>query len=160
MKKIIFALLILWPRLAVADTVTLDSTEVLSTPNATTMDWHVSKIDAKSKTLTVTYRWRDDTGAPIFLGSRNQLHTWHCRDIETPGENSECLDVEDPWECCTGLGTGACDGMEDTCFSDVFRFNIRSQDVGTAIGVGLRTLIWDKMKADVLTGANDGSFSE
>jgi hypothetical protein len=47
---------------------------------------------------------------------------------------------------------------EQTCFTETFGFAIRAQDVGSAIGVGLRNLLWNKMKADVLTGGNDGTF--
>jgi len=150
--------LMLLPIMALADTVTLDSPETLSTPEAIKMDWRISNITAKTQTLQVTYRWRDSTDAPIHLGSKNDWHIWTCRDIQTPGENVECTDALIPWECCTGLGTGTCDGMDDTCFSDVFSFQIRSQDVGTSIGAGLRTLIWNKMRADVLTGGNNGTF--
>ena len=49
-------------------------------------------------------------------------------------------------------------GLDDSCFTDVFSFQIRQQDVDTSIGAGLRTLIWNQMKADVLTGGNDGTF--
>lgn len=52
------------------------------------------------------------------------------------------------WEC------------SGTCFTDVFSFQVRSQDVGTAIGAGLRQLIWNKFRADVLTGSNNGTFEE
>jgi len=49
---------------------------------------------------------------------------------------------------------------EDECFSDVFTFQVREVDVGTSIGHGLRTLIWNKMRPDILTGANNGTFGE
>ena len=46
-----------------------------------------------------------------------------------------------------------------TDFSDVFGFLMRCpQDGGVKIGVGLRTLIWNKVKASILTGGNDGTF--
>lgn len=44
------------------------------------------------------------------------------------------------------------------CFTDVFTFHIRSQDVGKSIGAGLRSLIWNKFKAAMLTTGNDGTF--
>jgi hypothetical protein len=154
---ILLALLVL-PISAPADRITLDDPEVLSTPEATHLEWFISKIDAQTNTLQVTYRWRDVDDGAISLGRRTDWNIWTCRDIETPGENSECLDVDDPWDCCTGLGTGDCDGLDDDCFNSVFGFQIRAQDVDTGIGVGLRTLIWNKMKLDVLTGGNDGTF--
>ena len=159
MKRLIVVLALLAvPCWVLADTVTLDSPQVLSTPSATKMDWYISRIDAQTKTLRVTYRWRDATDGTIHLGSRTDWQTWSCRDIEVPGENADCTDALVPHDCCTGVGTGTCDDMEDECFSDVFGFIIRTQDVGTKMGVGLRTLIWNKMKADVLTGGNDGTF--
>lgn len=161
MKRALIALLMVavMSSLVLADTLTLDSTETLSTPQAVSMDWRVSNIDAAAKTLVVTYRWKDATGAPIFLQNRNHAwQTWECRNVEIAGENSECIASEDPYPCCTGAGTGTCDDMADTCFSDVFSFQIRSQDVGTSIGIGLRTLIWNQMKQDILTPGNDGEF--
>ena len=159
MKRLIAVLVLLAiPCWVMADKIVLDSAETLSTPQATHMDWHVSKIDAKTKILQITYRWRDATDGTIHLGSRSDWQRWSCRDIEVPGENVDCTDALVPYECCTGLGTGTCDDMEDTCFSDVFGFTIRTQDVGTSIGLGLRTLIWNKMKADVLSPTNDGTF--
>jgi hypothetical protein len=43
-------------------------------------------------------------------------------------------------------------------FTDIFSFLIRQQDVGVKIGVGLRTLILNKFKADVLSAGNSGTF--
>ena len=152
--------LLMCASMAVADTVTLDSTESPSSGTSDTLKWEITKINATDRILEVKYIWLDDNQNKIYL-NRQGVNTWRCRDIEVPGENSECLDVEDPYECCTGAGTGTCDDMEDTCFADVFGFLIRSQDVGTKIGVGLRTLIWNKMKADILpTPGNDGTFGE
>jgi len=144
-----------------ADTVVLDNPETLSNPTSQNLRWKITLIDAETKTMVVSYYWRDDaTGDPLYFGRRSQWKTWSCRDIEVEGTNAECTDVEVPWACCTGAGTGTCDDMISTCFSDVFKFLIRAQDVDTMIGVGLRTLIWNKFKADVLTGGNDGTFEQ
>lgn len=163
MKKllILFAIIFILPLGVSADRVTLNSTEVLSTPNATHMDWYIDLIDAKTKTLRVRYRWLDSTGAPIFLGNRTTWQTWSCRNVvDNPITiNADCVGVGDPWSCCTGVGTGDCDETV-TDFSDIFTFKIRTQDVGTSIGVGLRTLIWNKMRADILTGGNNGTFED
>jgi len=141
-----------------ADRITLTTPETLSPASATHMDWFVDKINAKDKVLEVSYIWRNVDNLPIYLGTPNVWHTWTCQDIPVPGTNAECTLVEVPYPCCTGPGIGTCDDMEDTCFTDVFSFKIRSQDVGTSIGVGLRTLIWNKMRADILTGGNTGTF--
>ena len=123
------------------------------------MDWHISKIDAGNKYLEVTYRWLDAAGEPILLANRRTWQVWRCRNIvDNPDTvDEECLGIGDPWECCTGVGTGNCDETL-TDFSDIFSFKIRAQDVGISIGVGLRTLIWNKMKGDILTPGNDGIF--
>ena len=84
-------------------------------------------------------------------------NTWNCVNTPVPGENSECVAEDDPYDCCSGEGTGTCDDMLDTCFSDVFGFVIRSQDVGTPLGQGLRTLIYNAWRDDVIPG-NDGTF--
>lgn len=89
------------------------------------------------------------------------VHTWTVQNIPDDPEtdSSLCVDVNDPWPCCTGPGTGDCDESNPE-FSNIFLFQIRSQDVGTPIGRGLRNLIWHRMKDDVLTEGNDGSFGD
>jgi len=143
--------------LAYADRINLDSDETLSTPVSEALDWEIIKINAKEKILQVKYRWKDSDDAPIFLGSSRTWMVWTCQNV-SEGNNDDCIDVDDPWDCCTGAGTGTCPEVTDTCFSDVFGFLVRSQDVDTKIGVGLRTLIWNKMRPDILTGDNDGTF--
>jgi hypothetical protein len=162
MKKILLAglIVLLWAGFAWADRITLDSAETIDNPQAVALDWYVDRIDALNKTLTIKYRWIDANETPIRnRDSFQSWHTWQCRNIEVPGTNAECIAAGDPYECCTGAGTGTCDDMQDTCFSDVFGFNIRTQDVGTSIGIGLRALIWNQMKQDILTTGNDGSFT-
>ena len=162
MKKLILILvaMLLCFGSAGADSITLDSTETLSTPTTQKIgEWYIDYISASKKRLVVRYYWEDASGVPIVLhgANRHAWQTWTCRDRQE-GDNAECLDVDDPWDCCTGSGTGDCPEILDSCFTDVFSFSIRSQDVGMSIGLGLRTLIWNEMKSDVLTGGNDGTF--
>lgn len=160
MKRfVLFLAVFLIPGLCFADSITLDSNQALSPSTAAQIsDWEITKINAKSKTMVIRYRWRDETGKIVYMGQgRTGWQTWRCRDIQQ-GDNDNCVDVDDPWDCCTGPGTGTCPEDVDTCFSDVFGFTIRSQDVGTGIGLGLRALIWNQMKQDILTGGNDGTF--
>ena len=145
-----------------ADDITLDNPETLATPTSQNLKWYIDYISAEHKTLTVVYWWVDDNGNVIQTKSgRSPKLYWSCRDIEVPGENAECLDLADPFPCCTGAGTGTCDDMLDTCFSDVFGYVVDSENpmLPIAIGIGLRTLIWNQMKQDVLTPGNDGSFN-
>jgi len=162
MKKTLIALLLtlIFTGTLFADSITLNSSEDLSVPSSQKIGgWYIDLISQSSKTLVVKYYWEDSSGKPIILdGKRNAWLTWECRNIEVPGTNAECTDIGVPYECCTGAGTGTCDDMIDTCFTDVFGFEIRAQDVGTTIGIGLRDLLWNKMKVDILSGGNDGSF--
>ena len=154
---IVLALLLVPMWFASAESITLDSTETLVTPAAESIsDWEIIKINAANQELRVRYRWRASDSSLIKLDSTGWNY-WTCRN-RSEGNNDDCTDVDVPWDCCTGEGTGTCPEAIDTCFSDVFNFQIRAQDVDTSIGVGLRTLIWNQMKADILTGANDGSF--
>lgn len=112
-----------------ADVVTLNSAETLQTPTSQKLNWKIALIDATTKTMIIHYRWIDADNNTIKLNDRSGVNTWVCKD----------------------------DGV-DTCFSDIFGFQIRAQDVGTKIGVGLRTLIWNHFKSEVLTPGNSGTF--
>jgi hypothetical protein len=162
MKKLIlaFCLLLLAAGFAQGESITLNSAENLAVPTSQKItDWKITEIDNASKNLTVRFRWVDSNQNSIQVNNRRDGYVfWNCRDIETDETNAECLGAGDPYECCTGAGAGTCDDLADSCFSDVFNFTIRQQDVGTSLGIGLRTLIWNEMKADILTGVNDGSF--
>ena len=137
--------------------ITLDTPEVVDSPVATQLNWR--KVIIEKGRLVVEYQLLDSTGAPIRnAGSFQSNHRYVCENVPTPGENAECLGAGNPTPCCTGAGTGTCDGFDDTCFSDIFGFQIRAQDVGTPIGVGLRSLLFNRFKADVLSPGNDGTF--
>lgn len=147
-----------------ADNITLNSNETLAVPTAAAIsEWEVVRINAADKVMRIKYRWRDASNNLIQL-NRHGWHYWTCQDKWedlNPVSNDDCVAAGDPDPCCTGVGTGICDDLTqtDTCFSDVFGFAIRTQDVGMSIGVGLRTLIWNEMKQDILSGGNDGTFN-
>ena len=162
MKKIVLAVM-----LAVflcvpvyADRINLNQEESIDAPVSQRLDWYIDYIDAATNTIIVEYRWIDANETPIRdRDSFRSWHTWIGHDIpDNPATDvTQCIGPGDPWPCCTGIGEGDCDETVTT-FSDIFRFEIRSQDVGMKIGVGLRTLIWNKMKQDILTPGNDGTF--
>ena len=165
MKKLIILFLFL-SLIAVnngnTEEITLNTGEIIGAPETgVSMDWYIDYINAENNTLKVRYQWRDTLGKTINDTSpKTGWNTWTCQDIadiNTEENNIDCIGAAAPYTCCTGVGTGTCD-EGDTCFSDIFRFEIRAQDVGTKIGVGLRSLIWNQMKTDVLTGVNDGVF--
>ena len=121
----------------------LNSNESLSVPTAVAMEWRKVDIDIEAKSVTIIYRWIDADGDRIVLrsDSRSPDLRWYCQDIPqriNPIDNTVIPAV--------------------TCFTDTFGFSIRAQDVGTTIGVGLRNLLWNKMKPEILTGGNDGTF--
>ena len=156
----LFFVLIMFAHLSIADRIVLDADETIDTPTAKKMDWEIYKISAGDKVLAVKYRWIDSAGNPIRNRDSNRSwHKWMCRNIADLHDASteDCTGAGEPAACCTGAGTGTCDDS-DMCFSDVFGFAIRTQDVGTNIGVGLRSLIWTRMKDDVLSSGNDGDF--
>jgi hypothetical protein len=161
MKKIFIAfimVLFMWG-LSGADSITLTSPENLAVPTSSKIgDWYIDYISAKNQRLSVRYYWADSNGQPISLnGNRRSWQIWTCR--ERPAQlEADCTDVGVPYSGCTGAGTGTGLDPGDSCFTDVFGFTIRTEDVGTSIGVGLRILIWNRMKADILTGGNNGTF--
>lgn len=165
MKKLFLILLIsiLYSGIACGDSILLDSPEAIESPSAYKLDWEIVKIDVANKRLHVRYRWLDSNGDPIYSGRKTTHHLWSCRDEWSdvnPVENEECIAAGNPDPCCTGVGEGTCDDatQTDSCFSDIFGFTIRAQDVGTSLGIGLRTLMWNEMKQDILTPGNDGTF--
>lgn len=157
--RLIFLILLVVPVASGAERINLSESESIDTPTATKMNWYIDHIDGKTDYMAVRYQWLTSNNTPIRnRDTFNSWQTWECRDIPTPGENAQCVGTADPFPCCTGAGAGTCDGLDDNCFSAIFRFNVRSQDVGTPIGVGLRTLIWNQMRQDVLSPGNNGAF--
>ncbi len=138
--------------------VTLDTPEVLDVPTATHLN--LDKVIIEKGRITVEYYLLDNTGAPIRHGDNFQSkHRYICQNEPTPGANADCTDVATPFPCCTGPGAGTCDGFDSTCFNDVFRAQIACpRDDGVSIGVGLRTLLFNKFKADRLSAGNGGTF--
>jgi hypothetical protein len=160
MKKIIISLLIavLFVPAAYADRVVLNSTESLSTPTAAKMDWFIDNITPSAQVLRVKYRWLDASDGPIQLsGASSAWRTWECRN-RAAQLAADCTAAGEPYAGCTGAGTGENLDPGDACFTDVFGFSIRSQDVGTTLGAGLRTLLWNQFRLDVLSTGNNGTF--
>jgi len=122
-----------------ADVLTLDNPETLQTPTSSKLYWYIDLIDNTTKTMRIKYRWIDNNDETIKLNDRTGYNTFVCQNIP---DNPATLDIDET----------------DTCFTDVFGFEIRAQDVGTKIGVGLRTLIYNKFKSEVLSTGNDGTW--
>ena len=145
---------------ATAQDVTLSSPKNLDVPVATKVRWKEVKILPIEKKVIIKYEWLDADNTPIRqAGTFRSEQIFTCADVQTPGENAECTASGDPNPCCTGVGSGTCDGMVSTCFSETFGFTIRPQDAGQKIGVGLRTLLWNKLKAGIVPG-DTGTFTE
>jgi hypothetical protein len=150
MKTITLAIAILLVVTAAqADRVTLDNPETLSVPSSSELEWRVTLIDTEARKLHITYQWVGADGSKIHLNGKAE-QTWVCMDIPTPGTNAECLTEGSPYPCCTGAQSGSCDGMDDSCFSDVL-----------PAWRGVRTLIFNQWRGRVLKSpGNDGTFEE
>lgn len=164
MRKTFLATLALYFGLttfAFADRITLDTPEAVNAPTAPELYWYVDKIDATIPELVVRYQYKDSLDHPINNPVTGRpWFKWVCRDVSNPQNVADCVGVDDPYPGCTGVRTGPLPEFLDTCFSDIFRFQIRQQDVGTAIGVGLRKLIFHQFKQDRLSPGNDGVFHD
>jgi tetrahydromethanopterin S-methyltransferase subunit D len=166
MKKLFLALLmvLVFCGAGYGQVLTLNSAETLAVPTATKLDLRNINIDVTNKLVTVTYRFIDAGGADIpMAGSGGLNRTWTCRDTDAiPAFNvATCTGAGVPDPCCTGVGTGTgcyAGAAAQTCFTDTFSFVMRTQDVGTQIGKGLRALIWSKMRPAVLTGTNNATL--
>ncbi len=160
MKKLIVSLFIVAALCGAsyAQVLTLNSPESLAVPTATKLDLRNINIDVTNKLVTVTYRFLGADNGPIpRVGNVTVDRTWTCQDV--PAQlAADCTGVGVPYNGCTGVGTGTGLYAGDTCFTDTFSFSIRSQDVGVALGKGLRALIWAKMRPAVLTGANNATL--
>jgi hypothetical protein len=151
MKSVIVILIALFAfcGLAYGQTGTLTPVVPLSVPTAAKIQITNIEIYPVRKVMQVTYRWLDANDNPIYkVGSFRHDQLWTCQDI--PAQNpADCTGVETPYRCCTGVGTGVGCFAGDTSFTDVFGFTIRTQDVGTKLGIGLRNLLVAKMKASI-----------
>jgi hypothetical protein len=158
---VVFMGLFLLVSVSWADVLVLDTPQQVASPMAYKVEVDIQGFDAKENLIQVRHRWLDENGVwiPVTGSDSRGWVTFNCKNVPVPGENAACLDVGDPWECCDGLGTGSCDELLDTCFSDVFRFKVRQQDVGTSIGAGLRTLMMNKWKSKYLPD-NSGEFED
>jgi hypothetical protein len=159
MKRLfIIIAILLFSSTAYAQVLTLNSPESLAVPTASKLDLKEIRIDIGSKSLMVMYQFMNDDGTLIPMqGSSQTLRNWMCVDRAAQLE-SQCTGVGEPYRGCTGVGTGTNLDPGSTCFTDTFSFAIRAQDVGVAIGKGLRALIWNKMRPNVLTGTNNATL--
>jgi hypothetical protein len=151
MKRLILVLLFVFAfsGLAYGQTGTLSPVVPLSVPTAAKIQITNVEIYPVRKVMQVTYRWLDANDNPIYkVGTRQYDQLWTCQDI--PAQlPADCTGAGIPYKCCTGVGTGTGCFAGETGFTDVFGFVIRSQDVGTRLGVGLRNLLVAKMKASI-----------
>ena len=138
MKTLIFSLILAMSTFCYADEYILDTPETEISPITVRYDWQNVNIDLANNILTIFYNKLNDTGQAIPKPNGRTRRVWACQnradDPETPEDETE------------------------TCWSDVFMFAIRTQDVGTPIGRGLRMLIKNQMSAAGLIGT--GSFDD
>lgn len=150
MKRLVILLSIVFCfGIAYAQDATLSAPVPLSVPTANHIQISNIEIMPVSKIMRVTYRWLDaNKRAIVTTDGMKTDRIWSC--TESAGEPvANCTDVGTPYPCCTGVGTGTNCKAPDTSFSDIFGFKMRTEDVGKSIGIGLRTLIVAKMKAQI-----------
>ena len=146
MKKLILMVLVSFvlSGIAYADVLTLTSPQEEVSPVVVSIDWRNINLDIanRNNVLTVTYFKLNAAGQRVPKADGTVRRTWSCANA-----------TDDP--------NTAVDEAS-TCWSDVFMFEIRAQDVGSPIGRGLRTLILNKMKSDptVFDSGNDGTFDD
>jgi len=160
MKSLFFALVMVvcFFNVSYGQVLTLNSPETLAVPTAAKLDLRNVTIDIGNKVMIVTYRFLTSADAVIPTSDSFTINrTWTCRDKPTQLA-ADCTGVGVPYGGCTGVGTGTGLDPGSTCFTDTFAFVIRTQDVGVQIGKGLRALIWNKMKGDVLSAGNNATL--
>lgn len=167
MKRLPF-LLFLIPTLVMAQevdfTATLNAPEAMSAPSGTTLYVREVIIRPYRDEIRVVYRFLNPDGLPIPKSNGRidrQVFIRNTADNLFTDVNG-CSGVSIPWSPCSGVSTETPSGAldeSDPAYSDVMGFMIRSQDVGKKVGKSLRTLIWSKIKGMILTGGNDGTFS-
>lgn len=69
--------------------------------------------DADSKRVQLYYYWKDANGDVIrpYGNARDGKQIFECTDQDSVPDvrNLDCVALDDPHDCCTGLGTGTCD---------------------------------------------------
>ena len=137
--------LLLFFGVAQADKITLNTPQLVAPPEATDIEVakYIFDIENRTNQLIVIFYYLDASGNRIYGLDEKIEQKFRCRNI---ADNPSTAEDE-----------------TSTCWSDVIRYAIRCpQDEGTIIGIGLRTLIWNKMKNDpsIVTPGNDGTFDD
>ena len=187
MKKlaaILTVLILMWGGIALADSGSLSTPRDVQPTQATSIDWEFN-LGTRSNAVTGRHRWKASDGTVIYLpgSSRGGWINWSLRNWtidSVPGvDNSDCVGVDDPDDCCTGVGAGTCDDyvpmLNDDCtaagepspcctgldagvcegWSDTALFDCGSSACdGYILGVGLRTLILNQWKKVYCPGCN------
>ena len=140
-----------------ADELVLDNDEVEVSPIAKSHIWEAANINLEKKEIVVRYTKINAAGQEIPMKNGRTLRSWTCKNTPDNPESvtADCLGEGDPWPLCTGVATCENDCKEtdfDLCWTNVFMFSVRQQDVGTFIGRGLRNLIKNQMAADGVFG--------
>jgi hypothetical protein len=153
MKKILTVILLLFAVNVYADTLTLQNTENLPAPAnvATKIKWYNVDISA-DKVITVKFKWRDSAGREIGDFRYFACTNWK-QENGDPALNAQCTATGVPYACCTGNQIGICE-----CWSETMGFDIRTQDVGTKMGAGLKELIRRQFVRSELSSGNDATI--
>ena len=85
-----------------------------------------------------------ETPAPLCTDDTYTMKIRHYKIVPPPVRRIEVsYNLCDSQGAVFKQGVAVIDGSD---FTDVINFSIRAQDVGTGIGAGLKTLIWNKLE--------------
>ena len=144
MKKVLLiAFMFLIFGVAQADRLTLTTPQTTAPPEATSIEVakYIFDIENRTNQLIVIFYYLDIDGNRIYGLNEKVEQKFRCQNM---ADNPATVEDE-----------------TSTCWSDIIGYSIRAQDEGVKIGIGLRTLIWNKMKNDptIVTPGNDGTFA-
>lgn len=155
---LIFVCFLFATTIGYSQTIPLNSTETLAVPTATSVNIRKIEVNVNSKQIEVTYRFLDSNNNAIPMKEVAGIdRKWKCFDL--PAENvANCTGLEQPYKCCTGVGTGTDCFGGDLCWSNSYADDIKSGEVDNKIGKRFLKRIWDLLKVNILTAGNDGTL--
>jgi hypothetical protein len=121
-----------------ATKITLNSAQQLASPNATWIEWRKILMKLDEKTIDATLVWHGADGVIPVNGNVEVCKVLRNipDDPETPGNE------------------------KDNKFNKCWKYTIKAEDVDKDLGQILVKQIWQEIKAELLTGGNDGTIEE
>jgi hypothetical protein len=118
---------------------TLNSAQQLASPNATWIEWEELHIKLSEKVIKAIIVWHSDSGV-IPVNGQVQVH----KIVRNIPDNPDTPLVDE----------------KDNKFNKCWKYTIKADDAGKDLGQLLVKQIWQELKAELLTGDNDGTIEE